>query len=75
MNTLITIRNAAEALLYTGLYNEIQGLELLNWGEGDSPVRGELVNKTSIGKTVITEWKIDGIVCIHIHPYGWFKAV
>ncbi len=75
MNTLITIRNAAEALLCTGLYNEIQGLELLNWGEGDSPVRGELVKKTSIGETVLTEWKVDGIVCIHIHPYGWFKVV
>jgi hypothetical protein len=74
MNTLITIRNAAEALLCAGLYNEIQGLELLNWGEGDSPVRGELVNKTSIGETIITEWKVDGIVCIHIHPYGWFRV-
>jgi len=75
MNTLITIRNAAEALLCTGLYNEIQGLELLNWGEGDSPDRGELLRATSIGETAITEWKIDGMQIIHIHPYGWFKAV
>ena len=75
MNTLITIRNAAEALLYTGLYNEIQGLQLLNWGEGDSPVRGELIKTTSIGKTTITEWKIDGVCIVHIDPYGWFKVV
>ena len=76
MNTLITIRNAAEALLYTGRYNEVEGLQLLNWGEGDSPMRGELIKSTaSINKTTISEWKIDGMCIVHIHPYGWFKVV
>lgn len=76
MNTLITLRNACDTLLYSGLYQEITGIELLHWGEGDSPVRGDLIRKTtSIGVTEINEWKIDGLTCLHIKPYGWFKAV
>ena len=74
MNTIISLRNACDALLYSGLYPEISGIEILNWGEGDSPERGVLVRTTSIGETEIREWEIGGFTCLHIKPYGWFKA-
>lgn len=74
MNTIISLRNACDALLYSGLYPEITGIEILNWGEGDSPERGVLLRETSIGETEIKEWEIDGLTCLHIKPYGWFKV-
>jgi hypothetical protein len=74
MNTIITLRNACDALLYSGLYQEITGLELLHWGEGDSPESGVLIHTHTIGETEIREWRIDGLTCLHIKPYGWFKV-
>lgn len=73
MNSLLNLRNACDALLVSGEYNNIELVASIGWKK--LPESAKFVRSIIIGNTRITEYIQGTIRLVDVHPYGLFQII
>ena len=73
MNSLLNLRNACDALLVSGEYNNVELIGSIDWKT--IPESAKEIKSIVIGKTRITEYVQGTIRIVRVHPYGLFQII
>jgi hypothetical protein len=71
--SLITIRNACEALMRHDEYSNITCIAVLNWS--DMPEVSKEIRSFILGDTRITEYLVGNTRVVDVYPYGKFQIL
>lgn len=73
MNSLLNLRNACDALIFSGEYENIELIGAIDWKT--MPESAKEVKSIVVGNTRITEYIQGTIRIVRVHPYGLFQII